>query len=112
MSVPIKMRFWCNEHGFVAAGFNERIEAVYFNQRDEVGLVCPLCFKSRPMKVELYSGVRSLDDKEIYAGDIVYLAGYGIYTAEFPFIELYEAKMENDVGNLLGNIHESPELAS
>jgi hypothetical protein len=42
--------------------------------------------------------------------DVVYIAGYGDYTAEFPFIELYEAYPENDIGEVIGNIYENPGL--
>lgn len=48
--------------------------------------------------------------KEIYEGDVVYLAGYGDYIVEFPFIELYNALNEGDVGKIKGNIYENPEL--
>ena len=47
---------------------------------------------------------------EIYEGDVVYLAGYGDYVVEFPFTELHEGMAENDVGDILGNIYENPEL--
>ena len=51
---------------------------------------------------------RLLDSKgeQIYEGDRVRLAGYGDYTAEFPFIELYQASFENDIGEILGHIYE------
>lgn len=61
-------------------------------------------FKSR------YTGIESKDNEPIYEGDVVHLAGYGSYEAEFPFIELYEAVAEGDVGAILGNIYETPEL--
>ena len=55
----------------------------------------------------------SLTDKngvKIFEGDVVYLAGYGDYTVEYPFIELFEAFFEGDIGSIKGNIHDNPEL--
>ena len=57
-------------------------------------------------KIMQWSGLQDSKGVDIYEGDIVYLAGYGDYEVEFPFIELYEAGMENDIGEILGNIYE------
>lgn len=57
-----------------------------------------------------YSGIEDSKNKEIFEGDVVRLAGYGNYVVEFPFLELYEAVAEGDVGAIQGNIYESPEL--
>jgi hypothetical protein len=57
-----------------------------------------------------YTGLKDKNGVEIYEGYVVYLAGYGNYQAEFPFIELYEAQYVNDIGAILGNIYENPEL--
>lgn len=57
-----------------------------------------------------FTGLKDKNGKDIYEGDIVYLSGYGKYTCEFPFTELWEAYQENDIGEILGNIHENPEL--
>lgn len=55
--------------------------------------------------VDLFSGLQDSRGEDIYENDIVMLSGYGEYTAEFPFIELYEAAAENDIGEIIGNKH-------
>lgn len=70
MSV-IKLRFWCDTHGYITCGFGEPIESISFNQRGEVGLLCPLCHKARPMKVERWTGVVDRKGVDIYENDIV-----------------------------------------
>lgn len=59
-----------------------------------------------------FTGLKDILGFNLYEKDVVYLAGYGDYICEFPFIELYEAAAENDIGKLLGNIYESPDLMS
>lgn len=62
---------------------------------------------------DLYAGLKDKNNKvkEIYEGDIVYLAGHGNYIVEFPFTELYEAMVELDIGAIIGNRFQNPELA-
>lgn len=53
-----------------------------------------------------FSGLQDSKGKDIFEGDVVRLAGYGDYTAEFPFIQLYETSFENDIGEIKGHIYE------
>ena len=57
-----------------------------------------------------YTGLKDAKGVEIYEGDIVYLAGLDNTLIEFPFAGLYESSFENDIGAILGNIYENPEL--
>ena len=60
--------------------------------------------------VELVRCTGLKDDNDrgnlIYDGDIVYLAGYGDYEVEWPYLELFEALNEKDVGKIKGNKYE------
>lgn len=135
MSREIKFKFWCNDHGHIESGFDEPIESVNFNQRNELGLLCPICYKARPMKLRQYTGLKDKNGREIFEGDILeyvspepqeddrpdfYKVEWKGFGFEARWLNPYSATASSD-GRLalsgadedmkvIGNIYENPEL--
>ena len=61
-------------------------------------------FLINPATAGQYTGLKDKNGVEIYEGDVVYIAGFGETDIEFPFIDLYEAQAENDVGQITRQI--------
>ena len=102
MSRTLKFRAW-NGWSMEYGGFS--IHAT--GAMDEI---CMMSGVNKASPVMQFTGLKDIKGNDIYEGDIVYLAGYGNYECEFPFLDLYEAMAERDVGAIIGNIHQNPDM--
>ena len=62
--------------------------------------------------VDQFTGLQDINGVDIYFDDVVQVAGYGDLHVEDlgSLMILVDATMENDIGCILGNIHENKEL--
>lgn len=115
----IKFRAWDeqnkimhNEVEFIRSGTegNDWILFKSDKQKLECENVLNNPYFQQQINIMQYTGLKDKNEIEIYEGDIVYLSGIGLTEIEFPFIDLYQACYENDIGAIIGNIYENPEL--
>ena len=115
MSNKYKFRAWDSENNeFI---YSERLDGecfyvntngvlfMYAHPKSETGLDTK--FHKSYDHVGMFSGLQDSEGTDIYEGDIVRISGYGDYEAQFPFIELYEAYPENDIGKIAGHVYAS-----
>ena len=102
----IKFRAWNKDENKMSKPFKMPYMLLDFTGDDGLGLMKTLSDEV----IMQFTGLRDCNGVCIYDGDVVYLGGYGNYIVEFPFLELYDSVMENDIGEILGNTHQNPEL--
>lgn len=103
MSREIKFRAWDKEIESMSLDPFTLQEVMGTNRGMELSVGRELIFMQ-------FTGLLDKNGKEIHEGDIVYLAGYGDYIVEFPFMQLYDSAFEGDIGEIIGNVKENPEL--
>ena len=106
----IKFRAWYKEENRILQGEPNFVNQHFYE--NENSKFPNLGTDFRVLQLMQFAGLLDKNGKEIYEGDVIYIAGYGDYEVQFPFIELYSAQMENDIGEIKGNIYENPELIS
>ena len=99
----IRFRQWDKKNKrFDYFGFAVDVDGIVFTS--------PVSLNREKYPVSQYTGLKDLKGVEIYEGDVVYICGCGKTLIEFPFLDLYEAGFEDDIGEIVGNIYENPEL--
>ena len=123
MNRPIKFRAWDYTHSKMNYGVVPWIARIKTeNTQQEVPMVATvfsekgdgtdlsLYLEPNHSDIMQFTGLTDKNGKEIFGGDVVYLAGYGNYEVKWPFRELFDAAMEGDIGEIKGNVYENPEL--
>lgn len=67
----IRLRFWCDVHGYVDPDAGTRKTEISFDRHGELTIHCPLCFEPRPMAIERFTGEYDANDTPIFENDIV-----------------------------------------
>lgn len=108
----IKFRAWdkINNRMFLVDDIEGLLRHTFFFNAD-----CSMEVDEEDGVLMQFTGLKDKNGVEIYEGDIVYIAGRGNTLMEFPFFDIYERIYSGDsldIGNILGNIYENPELCS